>query len=233
MNNLTVEQRRNIIYQDFYQKFNCTPNDILDPIRRSFMLSQVLEEFLPNYFSNKQNRTNLLAQYFNQFEDNILPTLSGIMQQTLQSNKNIYQLFNCPSLASSNAITRTFNTRLGLFWEEIAILSSNIVSPELEFGFKLVGVDCILYHNDIFYYTQLKTQKNTLTGSQSHRVTDELSVYKNALFVSCLHCDTSWTYSGPIEKIFGRTFWNMTDLNYDAILENLQILLNKVEDLLN
>lgn len=233
MNHLTVDEKRNLIYQRFYEKFGIMPNSIEDPIEKSYRLSQVLEEFLPNYIANKQNNSHLLNQYFNNFTANIIPELRLVLNQTLNSDKNIYQMFNCPSLASSNAITRSFNTKLGLFWEAIATLSSNVVSTELEFGFKLVGVDSILYYNNNFYYTQLKTQKNTLTGGQSHRVTQELSVYRHSLIVACLHCNTGWTYSGPIPKIIGSEFWDMTDLNYNNILRNLQVLLNTVENLLN
>lgn len=233
MHNLTVIERKNLIYQRFYEVFGVMPDVISDPIEKSYKLSQILEEFLPNYIANKQNNSHLLNQYFKNFAEHIVPKLRAVMNQTLNSNKNIYQMFNCPALASSNAITRIFNTKLGLFWEVISILSSNVVSTEIEFGFKLVGVDSIVYYNENFYYTQLKTQKNTLTGGQSHRVTQELSVYENALVVACLHCNTGWTYSGPIRKVVGRDFWNITDLNYDYILENLQKLLNIVEDLLN
>lgn len=233
MNNLTVQERKKIIYSEFYKRYKCYPEAIPDQIDRSYKLSKILEVFLPNYIENKADNTNLLEDYFNDFREEILPILSDILIDTLNSDKNIYQLFNCPSLAASNAITRTFNTKLGLFWEKIAILSSNVVSTELEFGFKLVGVDSILYHNNNFYYTQLKTQKNTLTGSQSHRVTQELEKYSHALFVSCLHCNVGWTYSGPIPKLVGEDFWNMTDLNYDDIIRNLQLLLNSVENLLN
>ncbi len=233
MHNLSVHERRDIIFQRFYDRFDIMPHQVTDSIERSHMLSQVLEEFLPDYLENKQDDTHLLNQQFTEFGNNILPLLQYVMQETLNNNKNIYQLFNCPSLAASNAITRTFNTKLGLFWEDIAILSSNVVSTELEFGFKLVGVDSILYHDNSYIYCQLKTQKNTLTGSQVHRVIDELSPYDNALVVSCLHCNTNWTYSGSIPRIVGEDFWNMTDLIYDDILENLNQLLLRVEDLLN
>ncbi len=99
------------------------------------------------------------------------------------------------------------------------MLSSNVISPEYELGFKLKGIDVILVDKNtgVLYYTQLKTKKDTLTGSQSHRSTQELSAFSNAYFVVCIDCSCSWIYSGSIQKLIGSQFWNKTDINYVSL----------------
>lgn len=197
------------------------------------MLSQVLEELLPQYIANKVDYSNTLNSVVKDFGNNTLPDLEMVKNESLNSNKNLYQLFNSPSLAAANSVTRTFNTKLGHLWERIAILSPNVVSPELEFGFKIVGVDSILFYDNKFYYCQLKTQKNTLTGGQSSRVTAELSPYNDALVVACIDCNCSWTYSGVIPKVVGSEFWNLTSIDYEDLLNNIGVLINDLENLIN
>ena len=112
-------------------------------------------------------------------------------------------------------------------------LSSNIISPELHFGIKIPGVDVIVQHNNKFYYTQLKTQKNTLSGSDSSRVTQELSLFDNSWFVACIDNCAGWTYSGSIQRLLGNEFWSKTDINYEDLLSHLNNTINLVEKLLN
>ena len=56
-------------------------------------------------------------------------------------------------------ITRTYSTKLGLLWEKIADLAPNVISPELDLGYKIPEVDIIVLYDNKLYYTQLKNTK--------------------------------------------------------------------------
>lgn len=232
MHSLTKPQRKNRIYQRFNEKFSTSPESILNPIERSFKLSQVLEEFLPYYFNNKADKTNQLNTLFQSFQQRVLPELKATKIAAMNEEKNIYQMFDAPALSAANAITRTFSTKLGLFWEEVANLSPNVISSELDFDIKLVGVDSIILYNNNIYYAQLKTQKNTLTGSQVPRAIEELGTYENSWIVACINNNCSWTYNGRIPRLVGNEFWNKINISYDDILQNLGQTVNFVETLL-
>ena len=111
----------------------------------------------------------------------------------------------------------------------------NVLSPELDFGasYKIPEVDVIVLYKNSLYYVQLKTQKNTLTGSQSSRTVEALTAYKNHWFVACIENDCSSTIPKVLNKLIGRQFWDKIGINYDTeILPNLKNSVMKVENLL-
>ncbi|PGR23029.1 hypothetical protein COC52_24865 [Priestia megaterium] len=227
---LDVPSRKALILNKFEDKFNIPLID-LDPLQRSQMLGEVFNEVLPSFITNKVDKSYDLENLFNEFTNNITPILELTKQMDMAKQKNIYQMFKAASLSASNAVTRTLNTKLGLFWEDVANLSKNVISLEKEFGIKLPGVDAVVFHNERLFYTQLKTQKNTLTGSQSGRVNGELGCFENSWFVACINNNASWTYSGRIPKLVGDDFWSKTTLDYNEILYHLERTINHVEDL--
>ncbi|HDK7157787.1 TPA: hypothetical protein PTV43_002954 [Clostridium botulinum] len=235
MYNLSVKERYNIITQKYYNIYDTYYSDdySVDPIKTSGNLSRVLNEFLPDFFMSKPHKENEMESLFESFKLKNFTNLKQNLREKVAANDNIYNMFNAPSLSGANSITRTLSTKLGLFWEDIANLSSNVVSPEIEFGIKLKGVDAILNHNGTFIYAQMKTQKNTLTGSQVGRSTSELSVYKNSLFVACIDNNASWTYGGPIERIVGKPFWDLCNISYERLLHNISELIQEAESLLD
>ena len=50
------------------------------------------------------------------------------------------------------------------------------MSPELDFGVKIAGLDLLIYAENKIIQCQLKSNKDTLTGSQAERSVEELSV---------------------------------------------------------
>ncbi|WP_052712263.1 hypothetical protein [Domibacillus indicus] len=206
---------------------------VQDPTLDEYKLwEKALEIELPDYLASKPNNAHLLKDKFEEFERNLYPYLENIKLTALSRRNNLYELLGAPTLSASNAITRGINTKLGLFWEEIANLSSNVFSLEKELGIKLQGVDVITYVNNNLYFTQLKTQKNTLTGSQAPRLTIELSRYENSLLAACIETNCGWTYSGPIKRVVGHDYWSLTDVAYNDILAHLKVLLDNVEEFL-
>lgn len=187
---------------------------------------------LLNIFSQKQNEVHLLNKKFKEFEKNLIPELTSLKNKLSQGNANVFQMMNANTLSSANAITRTFSTKLGLFLEEITILSKNVICPEKELKYKIPGVDIIVQYDNKLYYTQLKTQKNTLTGSQGSRVVSELSKFENSWFVACLNNDASWTAPAALNRLVGDEFWSKIGISYQQILDNLKIIVEKVNDLL-
>ena len=222
-----------ILFNTFYQKFGQHPSSINNSITLTQMWTELFDEILPNIFSKKNDQSNQLDDEFKIFQNDIIPELKSVIRLKSNANCNVYEMFDAQALSSANAITRQFNTKLGLFWERIASLSSNVISPELHFGFKIPGVDVIVYYDDKLYYTQLKTQKNTLTGAQAKRVDSELGLFDNSWFVACINNDSKWTYYGSIPKLIGDDFWSKTDINYDDLLDNLRDTINLVEELFN
>lgn len=221
------------LYDAFYQKFKQHPSSINNSITLTQMWAELFDEILPKIFAKKKNQSNQLDNEFKTFQNDIIPELDSVIRAKSNANGNVYEMFKAQALSSANAVTRQFNTKLGLFWERVASLSSNVISPELHFGFKIPGVDVIVYYNNKLYYTQLKTQKNTLTGSQAGRVDSELSLFDNSWFVACIDNDAKWTYYGNIPKLIGDEFWSKTDIDYDDLLDNLNHTINLVEELLN
>ena len=232
MYRLSLHERNQLLLKKYEDEFNSNyrTDYSSEPIKTSKMMSVILESILPDYLQEKPNRQNDMDLLFESFKQKHFPELKKDVLEKVNMNDNLYNMFNAKALSGANSFTRTLSTKLGLFWEVIANLSSNVVSPEVEFAIKLKGVDAIIYQEEKFYYAQMKTQRNTLTGSQSGRTTSELSVYQNSLFVSCIDNHSSWTYSGSISRKAGKSFWSMCNLNYSRILQNTEKLINEAED---
>lgn len=234
MYNLSVQQRNNVIVQRYFEMYGTDfKNDYSsDPIEASGKVSKVLNEILPDFIANKPHLEHEMEDLFDAFKRKHFPELKRNISNKVNSDDNLYNMFNAQSLSGANSVTRSLSTKLGLFWEDVANLSSNVVSPEIEFGLKIKGVDAILYNNGTFIYAQMKTQKNTLTGSQAGRSTAELSVYDNSLFVACIENNAKWTYGGPIQRTVGKPFWDACNINYERLLKNIEILIQEAENLL-
>lgn len=224
---ITIHTLKSAINEVFYELKSQNPT--LDNYQ---LWEETLKIELPKYFASKPNNVHLLSKKFEEFEENLYPYLDKIKSTALTRKNNIYELLGAPTLSSANAITRGINTKLGLFWEELANLSPNVFSPEKELGLKLQGVDVITYIDNNLYFTQLKTQKNTLTGSQAPRLTGELSRYKYSLLAACINTNCGWTYGGPIQRVVGDEYWRLTGLSYSDILTHLKILLDNIEEFL-
>lgn len=198
------------------------------------MYKQYLNETeLREFMCKKPDNRHQISKIFEQFTHGILPELIMLRNTSCDKSDNIYQLSGAKNLSAANAITRTYSTKLGLLWERIADLAPNVVSPELDFGVKIPEVDVIVLYDSLLYYTQLKTQKNTLTGSQGNRTVIELTAFDNHWFVACIETDASWTAPKELNRLLGREFWSKIRIDYDNdIIPNLKKSVAVVENLI-
>lgn len=183
------------------------------------------------FLASKKDKRYQISQLFDKFTNDIIPRLRQKKKTACDEKKNVYQLSEAIKLSSANAITRTYSTDLGLLWEKIANLAPNVVSPELDFGYKIPEVDVIVLYEDKLYYTQLKTQRNTLTGSQGKRTVEELTKFPNNWFVACIDTRAQWTAPSSLNRLVGREFWEKINIDYDEkILPNLKKSIMKIEN---
>lgn len=196
-------------------------------------MRKIIEKQLHEFISKKADNRHYLPKVFEQFTQAVLPELMLLRNTSCDKNENIYQLSNAKNLSAANAITRTYSTKLGLLWERIANLSPNVTSPELDFGFKIPEVDVVVLYESNLYYTQLKTQKNTLTGSQGHRTVAELNTFEHHWFVACIETNASWTAPKTLNRLLGSQFWSKIGIDYDSdIVPNLRKSVSAVEALM-
>jgi hypothetical protein len=190
------------------------------------------EQEIYNILELKQDNRHLIKKLFKDFTRDIIPELIKLKDNSCSGKKNIYQLANAYKLSAANAITRTYSTKLGLLWEKIADLAPNVISPELDLGYKIPEVDIIVLYDDKLYYTQLKTQKNTLTGSQTKRTIDELNKFENHWFVACIDTKCSSTIPKSLNKLVGKEFWEKIGMDYNEIEFYLIESIKKIEKIL-
>lgn len=213
-------------------------------------LSRVINTFATDYFQLKTQQdlqrphgSILLSRNFqiavrneiNRFKPYSFAMLSEAMparQELLLSSKNIYEMSGAVKLACGNKATRSLSTGLGLLWERLANLSPYTINPESEFGLKIVGIDLIALNvtTGNIEYQQIKTQHNTLTGSQKPRSIKELEIHNNPVFCACFSNKSSWTFNHPtIPRVSGADFWGRIGIPYDVILANAKDLILELE----
>ena len=141
--------------------------------------------------------------------------------KSVKSNVNLFTASGADTLANANKATRSLNTKMGLLWEKIAQLSPHAINPENEFDLKIKGIDiiCLNYSTGDLEYIQLKTQKNTLTGSQKGRSERELSIHDNPVFCTAFPFST-WTFrSDYVPQFSGADFWGRIGMDYQLVRE--------------
>lgn len=118
--------------------------------------------------------------------------------------RNFYDLVEAPKLAEANRLSRLVSTHLGAAWEEMAALSHLAMRPEE----RILGVDIVLLEGERLRHTQIKTQKNTLTGSQVTRSREELELHDFPLFAAAFGV-ANWTFNAPnIDRVTDGEFWD-------------------------
>lgn len=148
---------------------------------------------------------------------------------------NLFQLVGAMKLVRANSVSRLVSTHLGSAWEEMAALSHLAVSPEAEFGIRLKGVDIVLLEDGFLRHTQIKTQKNTLTGSQKGRSISELRMHPWPLFAAAFDV-AAWTFppkaSSGVERVAGAAFWSKLGIKYSDVVGAARICFLSLEETL-
>ena len=85
-------------------------------------------------------------------------------------------------------------------------------------------------NTNIIEFQQLKTQHNTLTGSQKRRSVEELQIHDNPVFCACFANNSSWTFNHPdIPRVSGTDFWSRIGIPYDLFLNHARNLVLELE----
>lgn len=222
-----------------------------DELERSRKLAAVINSFVDDYFelaiekdTNRDNGSVLLpdnlrkslSKEISVFKPLAITALrkSAPSRDTIIANpENVYQLAGAVKLSAANKATRNLSTTMGLLWERIANISPYAINPETEFNIKIKGVDLISQNMETrkIEYQQLKTQRNTLTGSQKERSIAELSLHENPVFCACFSLG-SWTFNHvEIPRISGEQFWQRIGIDYEIFeraVKDLMIDLEKI-----
>ena len=176
-----------------------------------------------------------IDEVLEQFYEMIEPELIEIRDNPpVNANKNVFTFSDTMFLSKANDYTRVISTKFGNTLEKIAQISPKCFSTEAEFSMKLKGVDLIILDANELVYTQLKTQKNTLTAGKTGSVIKELSVFENSMFVACLDL-ASWTFSprgSEVIRVSGEEFWSRIDIPYETLCSKIKDLFGRIENIL-
>lgn len=166
---------------------------------------------LPNI---KKRFDDILARYAKTI-------LTSAAEPSTEDAANLFQLVGAVKLVRANSVSRLVSTHLGSAWEEMAALSHLAVSPEVDFEVRLKGVDIVFLENGFLRHTQIKTQKNTLTGSQKGRSISELELHPRPLFAAAFDV-ANWTFppksSSGIDRVAGAEFWSKLGIKYTDVV---------------
>jgi hypothetical protein len=226
-------------------------NNAKDEIDRSVAHANVLNTFISQYIQikiqndlnnhkssifNENNITSSIKDVIDAFKPDVIKAIEDSFpsdEELISSKKNLFELSGAKKLAVSNRVTRNIVTKWGLLWERIASISPYAISPEKEFDIKLAGIDLIIhnFHSEKLEYLQLKTAKNTLTGSQVPRSKKELEVHENPIFCACFDTRSSWTFKHEtIPRIVGEEFWSRIRIPYEEVLSLTKNLILELEE---
>ena len=221
-------------------------HDLVD----TYQICRLIDDFIFEYFQENRTTDTDIADNSDQKIDDALDEFqSKVVEKILKEKqdfknislkkkkgfKNIFEFAQCENLYLSNKYVNLISESLGHTLEEIASISSQVFVPEKILNFKIKGVDLVVFNQGIIKYTQLKTKKDTLTGSQSDRSINELKIHPNSVFAAALDMGNSWTISktkakeNNIELLAGQAFWSMLDLDYETILNKLKMTVRKIE----
>lgn len=221
-----------------------------DEINRSKKICGVINSFIDDYFDIAldedamrsegsallpKNLGTLINQEINKFKPLAIEALkrsAPTREEIILNPNNVYQLSGATKLSAANTATRNLSTTMGLLWERIANVSPYAINPESEFNIKVKGIDLISRNikNNYIEYQQVKTQRNTLTGSQKGRSIEELSLHANPVFCACFALG-SWTFNhSEIPRVAGEQFWGRIGIDYKIFEENVKLLMLDLEE---
>ncbi|MDJ0662708.1 MAG: hypothetical protein QNJ42_24965 [Crocosphaera sp.] len=216
------------------------PHDIPESLKEDYKISRTLDNYLEDYFYINSQYTSIsnvdikideiLAKFIKEVMNGVhqeKDKFRKAMNSKKKTFKNIFEFSKSENLYLSNIYTRFISENLGHKLEEIANLSNNVYIPDQELGINIKGIDLIIYDQGLIKYTQLKTKKDTLTGSQKNRSITELSIHPHSIFAAALNMGNSLTISKKsvekynIELLVGDSFWSLINLEYDVILNKI------------
>jgi hypothetical protein len=132
---------------------------------------------------NKIIRTSLsllISQKTEKFRDSCIESLQGDFEKKSEildhypNLQNVFKVCGAKFLVTSYSIIRSLSPKIGQLWGEVADISPYIIKHKFEFGVRIKGTDIVILIDEKIKFTQLKTLKGTLTGSQTNRSKKEL-----------------------------------------------------------
>jgi hypothetical protein len=224
------------------------PND--RELRDAYQSARVLDTYLSSYFVRdriyrttaeiEQEIENILQSFkievlrsLRREKEKFLKSLET--QKTLTGFKNIFEFSRSKNLYLSNIYTRFITESLGHKFENIADLSDCVFIPDKNIGLKIKGIDLVIYDQGAIRYAQLKTKRDTLTGSQKSRSIQELKIHDNSIFAAALDMGKSWPIGKVeadrygIERLAGFSFWSLINLDYEIILSYLSRVMQQLD----
>ena len=225
-----------------------TLGKLITPYKYGFAMRQFTEDYININIELDKNlmrgsvlkKENLEIALKARIEDYLV----GAMKQTsaervsiadmIAKPTNAYEMSGASELAFANRVTRNLSTTMGNLWEKLADISPYAINPDLEFGIKIRGIDLIAKNmqNNLVEFIQLKTTKNTLSGSQSGRANDELLLHPNPVFAAAFDVNQNWTYKNDenIIRICGKEFWARIGMDYDLVFQIVTNTIRQLED---
>ena len=218
-------------------------------ITESYRLARALDPFLTSYFADEDIPTPSVVAV-NRGIDSILGRCYDELSETLgrvqreynanereavNSYVNLFEAARAQNLFLSNKYNRVITENLGHKFEEIASLSRKTYNPEDELGLTIRGVDIVIGDNHQIRYTQMKTKRDTLTGSQSPRSNAELGAHPHSIFAAALDLGKGWTFGNradnlnAVTRLTGEAFWGKIDIDYSTLLQKCKDLMLRIE----
>jgi len=226
------EKKKYIIEQS--KKIKNIPKNVIKDLHQAYRYKEVINRFIVQYITkikeiddedSKLKITNEINLFKKNYINNILP------KRINQKIVNVYSISGADSFAKIQLVLRSFSTSMGSLWEKIAICGNTSISTENEFGLKITGTDLISLINENPTYIQIKTMEDTLTGSQSPRSINELSIHTHSFFAAAFNTGRTWHFkSKNISKYRGKDFWDKINLDYEFILSEVKKMVKEVED---
>jgi hypothetical protein len=226
-----IEKKKYIL--DLSQEIK-VPKTITKKLHQAYRYKEVLNKFIEVYLSKIKSELpkelNLkISEKINLFKNDYITRVLPL--KIKETPTNLYQMSGAIDFAKINLILRSLSTCMGRLWEDIADCSMLTISTEKEFDIKINGTDIIFVKEKKIFYAQIKTLEGTLTGSQVPRSIEELSIHKNSYFVAAFETGTDWTFnSDKIQRLKGKEFWSLIELDYDHILNEVKKMIKDVEN---
>ena len=221
------------------------PFSVSNELKSAYSKARAIDEFLiKDYFPNQKSpsdsqKVKQVKQILKVFEEDVLSSLlaakdnfSNTRKTTSKTKTNLFLIAGTKNLFLSNKYTRTITTTLGNILEQILeIDKSKCFDSEIHFNLKVKGVDkFILDESGNIRHVQVKTKKDTLTGSQAKRSVIELGIHPNPIFAALFDFG-SWHFPihSKIARMTGNEFWALVGLDYEMVLNQVCKSLQRIE----
>lgn len=246
MTNRDLEQAKIEILKEA-SKIKC-PFNVTEELKIAHANSRAIDKFLLHkYFSaqkspSKAEKQRKLKQILKTYEQDVLKRLlevkddfENIRIKTKANKQNLFLIAGTKNLFLSNKYTRTITTTLGNRLENILeIDKSRCFDAEIHLNMKIRGIDkFILGDKGQIHHVQVKTKKDTLTGSQVKRSVIELGIHPNPIFAALFDFG-NWHFPKhkKITRMTGNEFWALVGLDYETVLREVCKSLQRIEEVL-